>query len=378
MKKLIPALIMFLLTASHATPQSKTDTLTDELKAKILNNAKNFSFGLYLDAYLNMELETHRDTSNVVPFSANCPVKDQIRLNVAAIEIYYNAEKVRGKLQLQFGDAPNLLAAPDAQFIKSMRQANFGFRIVKDFWIDIGYLLNPIGYESAWPIYNQISTATICGYFEPGNVVGVKLSYKFSEKFSGGIMTGNPYSLAYEQNNHLVGIIFLKYMPTGNLSVMYNNLFGNQAMRNADIKNNLLYNQFIITYDPIKSINLVGQFDFGFMTNSQMPPDTNEVASMCSGFLQARYSFLKYFSIAGRYEYFHDPDGFLSGTYSYDGKTNGLTTNGMAVSLEYRPVKIGYLRMEYKYIHANNGNNVYCDNTRDFMQAIVFTTGVRF
>jgi hypothetical protein len=344
----------------------------------MFNNLKHFTFGFYVDAYLNMELNKPRDTTNVIPFSANCPVKDQIRLNVAAIEIYYNAEKVRGKLQIQFGDAPNLLSAPEAQFIKTMRQANFGFRIVKDLWLDIGYMVNPIGSESTWPVFNQISTATICGYFEPGSVVGVKLSYKFSEKFNGGIMTGDPYSLAYQQNNHLVGIIFLNYKPLKNLTVTYNNLFGNQALRNAEINNNLLYNQFIITYDPGKNINLTGQFDFGFMTNSQMPPDTNKIASMCSGFIQARYGFLKYFAIAGRYEYFHDPEGFLTGIYTYNGKTTGLTTNGMAFSLEYKPVKIGYLRMEYKYIHANNGNNVYYGGTSDFMQAIVFTTGVRF
>ena len=124
--------------------------------------------------------------------------------------------------------------------------------------------------------------------------------------------------------------------------------------------------------------NLTGQFDLGLMTNSQLPPDTNKIASMCSGFLLARYSFLKHFAIAGRYEYFHDPNGFLTGTYTYDGKTTGLTTNGMAVSLEYKPVKIGYIRMEYKFLHANKGNNVYYSGKSDHMNAIVFTTGVRF
>jgi hypothetical protein len=109
-----------------------------------------------------------------------------------------------------------------------------------------------------------------------------------------------------------------------------------------------------------------------------MPPDTNKIASMCSGFLQARYIFLNHFSISGRYEFFHDPNGFLSGPYTYDGKTNGLTTNGMSVSLEYKPVKIGYIRMEYKYNHANKGNNVYYSGTSDHINALIFTCGVRF
>lgn len=378
MKKIILVISIILLTSSQAFPQSKFDSLTDEMKAKISDKLKNFTLGFYIDAYVYMELKKPRDTSNTVPFSANCPIKDQIRLNFAAIEFFYNAEKVRGKLQLQYGDAPNLLSAPEAQFIKSMRQANFGFRIVKDLWVDFGYILNPIAYESTWPVLNQISTVTIGGYFSPGCVLGIKLSYKFSEKFNAGIMAGNPYSLAYQQNNHLAGITFINYLPLKNLTISYNNFWGNQALRNAEPKNNLIYNEFIIVYNPHKNINLVGQIDFAFQTNSQLPPDTNKVASMFSGFLQARFSYLKHFSISGRYEFFHDPNGYLTGTYTYDGKTTGLTTNGMAISLEYKPVKIGYMRVEYKYIHANNGNKVYYGNTSDFMHAIVFTTGVRF
>jgi hypothetical protein len=99
---------------------------------------------------------------------------------------------------------------------------------------------------------------------------------------------------------------------------------------------------------------------------------------MCSGFLQARYRFLEHFSVSVRYEYYHDKDGFLSGLYSYDGKLTGLTTMGMGVSVEYKPVKIGYIRLEYKYLHANSGNKVFYSNTSDYMNALIFTTGVRF
>ena len=372
------SILLFLsgsVSSLHA--QKPIDTIPDEIITKILNSAKHLTLGFYLDTYINMELDNKTDTSNVVPFSSNCPIRDQIRLNVAAIEAYYSAEKVRGKLALQWGDAPNLLATPDAQFIKTIRQANFGFRIVKDLWLDFGYMFNPIGYESSWAILNNISTVSIGGYFSPGSVLGWKLSYKFSEKFDGGLMLGNPYSLAYKQNNHLAGIVFLNYRPLSNLTLTYNNFFGNQALRNAKRKNDMLYNEFIITWRPVKSLNLVGQIDFAFQTNSQ-GPDSSRMAGMSSGFLQARYSFLKYFAVTGRYEMFDDPFGFLTGTYTYDGKTTGLATSGFAFGFEYKPVRIGYMRVEYKFIQANSGNNVFYGNSSDCMQALVFTTGVRF
>jgi len=372
--------LLFILLAlcSFVQAQNKVDSITDDIKNKMFQRLKNFTFGFYVDAYVNQVLKSRNDTSDIVPFSSNCPVENQIRLNVAAIEVAYNAEKIRGKLALQFGDAPNLLADPSVQFIKNLRQANFGFRIVKNLWIDFGYMLNPVGYESAWPVLNQFSTVTIGGYYEPGSILGVKLSYQVTDKLNLGFVIGNPYSVAYGKNTHLAGMLLLTYNPLNNLSITYNNFFGNQALVNADISNNIFYNNLIVTYTPVKLLELVGQLDFAIQTNSSLPPDTNMIASMFSGFIQARVPFNDHFAIMARYEFFNDPDGFLSGIYYYKGKTRGLLTYGIGCGIEYKPVKIGYIRVEYRYINSNTGNYVFHNLDSDNMQAIIFTTGVRF
>jgi hypothetical protein len=364
--------------ASRAVAQDRADSLTDEIKAGIFNKLRHFTLGFYVDSYVTMELGTRQDTTNIVPYFANCPMTDQIRLNVAAFELFYDAEKIRGKLQLHFGDAPNLLAAPEKQWIKNIRQAAVGFRVTKKLWADVGFMFTPIGCESTWPVINTISTISMCAYFEPGAVMGIKFTYQVNDRLTAGFMFGNPYSIAYQQTNHLAGILFVSYTPVKNLTLAYNNMFGNQALRDAKIKNNLLYNDILVVYDPHRSVNLTGQFDFAFQTNSGMSPDTNKIASMCSGWIQCRYSFLKYFSIAGRYEYCHDPEGFLSGPYTYDRKTTGLSMNGTSLSLEFKPVRIAYIRMEYKYMHANSGNKVYYSGTSDHLNALIFTAGIRF
>jgi len=361
-----------------AFSQTKADSLTDELRSKILNTFKHFSIGFYVDAYYNITLDAIKDTSNLIPFSANCPVQNMIRINHAAIEIGYNDDKVRGKLALQWGDAPNLLATSDEQFIRNIRQANFGFRIVKDLWIDFGYLLNPVGYESSWAVINQISTVTVGGYFEPGNVLGAKLSYQFSKKVSAGIMVGNSYSLAYGRNTHWALMMFLEYRPWSFLTIDYNNFMGNQALKDADIDNNILYNNLIITCKPAKGVLLVGQFDLAAQTNSGLLPDTTKTALMCSGFIQAGYSFNSHFSLTARYEFFTDPDAFLSSLYKYDGKLTGLMTNGFTAAFEYKPVQFGYIRLAYRFLHSNPGNNIYYSGQLDHINILTFTTGIRF
>jgi hypothetical protein len=94
--------------------------------------------------------------------------------------------------------------------------------------------------------------------------------------------------------------------------------------------------------------------------------------------LQARYAFLDHFAVTARYEFFNDPNAILSDVYTFQGETRGLLTNGFALELEYKPVKIGYIRLGYKFLHANKGNNVYYSNTYDHMNALLLTTGVRF
>ncbi len=371
-------LILSLLSAYTLKAQNPTDTITEQTKNQIFNRLKNFKFGFYIDSYYNFTLGNRDDVSNIIPFSSNCPVQNQIRLNHAAIEIYYTAEKVRGKLAIQFGDAPNLLASPDAQFIKNLRQANFGFRINKKIWADFGYFLNPIGYESSWAVINQLSTVTTGGYFEPGNLLGCKLSLDFNDRFNGGVMFGNPYSLANDKNTHMAGVIFMNYNPVPALSLSYNFLFGNQALIDADIDNTIYYNNFIISYNPVKPLTFTGQLDFAAQTHSHLPPDTNKTATMFSGFVQANYKFLNHFAITARYEFFNDPDGFSSGIYYIDGKERGLLTNGFATGFEYKPVEFGYIRIEYRYLAANKDNFVFYDGTSDLFQAFTLTTGIRF
>jgi len=369
----LPVILGFSLQA-----QNKIDSVTDAIKNNMFSRLKNFTFGFYIDAYYNEILKSRNDSSNIVPFSGNCPVMDQFRLNMAAIEIGYDADKVRGKLAIQFGDAPNLLAVPSAQFIKNIRQANFGFKIVKDLWIDIGYFLNPVGYESSWPVINQFSTVTIGGYYEPGCILGVKLFYQPVENFKVGIMIGNPYSVAYGKNIHTAGMVLMNYKPIKNLSITYNNFFGNQALIDAEISNNIFYNNLIVAYNPVEFLELVGQLDFAVQTHSHLPPETDLNATMFSGFIQARIPFYDHFAAMARYEFFNDPDGFLSGTYTYNGKVRGLLTYGVGFGFEYKPVKIGYIRVEYRFLNSASGNYVFHDVNSDNQQAIVITTGVRF
>ena len=97
---------------------------------------------------------------------------------------------------------------------------------------------------------------------------------------------------------------------------------------------------------------------------------------MFSGFLQARFSFARFFAITARYEILDDPHGFLTGVNL--NTMRGLRTNGFSISLEYKPVTFAYMRAAYRYLDGYPGSKIFSSETSDNMQAFIFSTGVRF
>lgn len=378
--KLLFLILLAGLTGVYAPPlRAQGDTLTPQQKSKFQKFLGNFDASVYIDAYYTTVLnDPAGDTSNLMEFASNCPFADEFRLNVASIWLEYNSTNIRGKFLAQFGDVPNLRSSPEEQFIKYMKEAHFGFRAYKSMWVDIGYLPNPIGYESSFPIRNQISVVTVGGYFETGNFLGVKVSGQLTPSLSGGIYVGNQYTLAYGKNKRIYAGMTLLYKYKDLLSVNYNNMMGNASIVTSEINHLYIYNNLILTVTPVKNLLLVGQADFGFYGNSRKPPDTTSTANGISGFLQATYRFTTWCALSVRGEYLSDPDGSVTPLYAYDGKLRGLLTYGGTVSLEFNPVKNSYVRAEYSYLSADKNNNVFNSMLSDHRHSIAFTAGLRF
>lgn len=370
--------IIFLLLLSSLLPGTLTaendSIISREEEKKVLLFMKKFQLGLYLDVYSTLDLKNIDDSSQVLPLYANSMHTNDIRLNVVGLIITYRAEKTRANFTLHLGDIPMLLTKVEYQWIKYMRQANFGFKIAKRTWIDLGYFLNPIGVESSWPVYNKLSTASIGGYFEPGNIVGIKISTQFNQKFGTAFYAGNPYSLAYNNDEYGSAGFQLIYTPVSNLGIYYANLAGFQTRKEGSSKFQL-YNNFIVDYTPVKQINLVLQYDFAFQTNSHLGPDPSKLSYVNSGFLQATYRPLKWFACSIRGEFFTDPEGYMSGSYMESGSQEGLKTIGYTGGVEFRPIPLIYLRAEYRDIGTNH--RIYYNGTAKRQYSLTLTAGLK-
>lgn len=355
---------------------AQADSLPKPVRDKVILIFRNFSVGFYTDAYYQWPALRH-DTANIIPYSSNCPFANEIRLNVASMTVRYNAEKARGIIAVQYGDAPMLLTKPEEQFIKYLRQANFGFKVFKGLWVDFGYMLDPVGVESSWPVINNLSTVSLGGYYQPGSILGVKVSYQFSDRYLLAGYLCNPYSLAEGKNTNFSGALMFNGQPAKSFTFTYSFITGNQAPSNEHVVRYQWYNNLILLYEPWNWLHLRGQFDYAIQTHSKMVPHENETARMVSGFVDAKFIVIPLLSFTLRGEYFDDPQGFMSGVYKVrGGEYSGLKAVGGTAGFEVKPFSGAYLRLEYRYLKGNDGGTMFYGN-QDHQPTWTFTTGLQ-
>jgi hypothetical protein len=337
-KFLYTILIIFIILANQKLSISQEKELSDILQ--------NFKLGVYADAYYAYDNDKNIfQDQRLLDYIS--PYRDQVRLNIAAISLKYNEEKIRSTLTLHYGDIPDVNWKSATKF-DMIQEANIGFSPYKNLWIDAGYFVTHVGAEG-FPNENYLSSFSLPAYVEPYLQSGIKVGYDLSDKFSACLHLINGYNL-FEDNNKNKSIgIQMSYSPCEHMNLSYNNIIGNEMPGGTDGKL-LVFNNFIFNISPHKKIDVLASFDLGIQEKSNRT-DTTTSAYTYGGFLSVRYKFHPKISTTIRGEYFQDLDGILSGNI---GPYNWLKGNGFTIGCEYRPIENAYIKLEGRYLRLDN------------------------
>lgn len=307
---------------------------------------RNFKFSTYLDAYyaFDNDKNIYQDQRLLDLIS---PYRDQMRLNIAAVTLKYDAEKVRSTLTLHYGDIPDVNWKPVTKH-DMLQEANVGFSPCNNLWIDAGYFITHVGAEGV-PKDNYFSSFSLPAYVEPYIQSGIRVSYDFSEKFSAALHLINGYNV-YEDNNKNKSIgVQLAYAPIEPFKITYNNIIGNEMPAGVDGKLRV-FNNLIVGFAPCKKIDILAGFDLCMQEKSKRT-DTTESAYTYGSFVSVKYKFNPKFSTSVRGEFFQDMDGILCGSI---GSYNWLKGNGITIGCEYKPIESAYVRLEGRYLRLDN------------------------
>jgi hypothetical protein len=245
--------------------------------------------------------------------------------------MYGNYGKARGKMALHFGDLADFASTQNS--LGNIQQANLGYNLWGNYWLDAGLFLSHIGDESFIPGHNWLSSYSLVRMHQPFFQAGVRFGYE-TEKFKAQLYVLNAKGTFAENNHNKTYGVFVWYKPTEHFAVSYGNLLGNEQPGNP--KNGLLemLHNVCAEYEFSKDFAVKAELDY---SSFESPIEDGDPYTSMGIAAQAHYKFTPKCSGTFRFAMLsetdpeEDPD--FSGTH-------------ITLGTEYNPTPNTYFRLE--------------------------------
>ena len=303
----------------------------------------NYKLSGYLDTYYAIDNDGNFDalSTNTRPYSYVNKQKDEFRLNVAQFQGQFSYEnRVRGIITLHTGDLLHTAWEDAGATDPTLQQANGGFMVFENVWIDAGYFLTHIGGELLLPKDNWLSSHSLVTYFEPFYQTGVRVSYETPTLTAQlHVLNGNGI---FEDNNYNKSVgVFLSYNLTDEVVLAYGNVIGNEIPGDPSLSRLQMFHNFDVYYTPAKDFRLKGQVDFASLAEK----DSIKAQSYMGVSVEGQYFITDKYAATLRGSYITTSNKL----FWVDGKgfENG---NEIALGLQYKPADMIYCRIEGRMI----------------------------
>ncbi len=281
------------------------------------------------------------------------PYKNQISLNMALIQLDMSTGGVRGLIALQAGDFVSSAYLSTRNQI--LQQANVGYNIFDDFWIDAGYFLTHIGGESVLPKDNWLSSHSIVTFFEPFFQSGIKASYE-GNKLNVQLHLLNANGLYEDNNDNKTFGLFVGYNFSDDINISYANIIGNEEPGGVVGAKTLMLHNVVAKVNITEDLTLKGQVDYATKEKAKIDPVTKT---------QSDGIFLG-FSLTGHYQLLNN----FGTTFRFASTDNSEAVffpmiKGMAYTLgfEYKPSESSYIRLEGSMFNMSDDESMIFTNS---------------
>ncbi len=338
-------------------------------------DSSKISISGYADAYYAYYTDSVGD-GNYQKFPSVSPRSNQFGLNCANFTIQYDAEKVRGVATLQFGDIPR---STWSGTFNNILEAHVGIKLCEKMWVDAGFFRTHFGTEGLFPKENICSSISVNTFMEPYFESGLRLNYMPNSKLTINLYALNGYNM-YEDNNQKKSFgALVTYSLNDKINFGYSNYIGDDTPTGDTVTHNRIHNNLFVNFQLKKFKAQVGG-DYCMQQNADIAFH-NQQATMMSGVASLKFQCCKKDAVYGRFEYFNDPQGFMSGTYvDANNILSGLYLWGATLGFEYTPTSNTYIRLEGRQIQTDTAQEIFHwknENTNQRMELMIHT-GISF
>ncbi|MFT2007035.1 porin [Pontibacter sp. 13R65] len=297
-----------------------------------------------VDVYYGYDFSKPNDKARL--YTTQAFRHNEFNLNWAFLQADYSTDRVRSTLALHTGTyvQANYAAEPN-ELTRLIAQANVGVRLRQGLWLDMGILPSHIGYESTFSFENELYTRALMAENSPYYETGAKVTAEVSEQVTLQFLVLNGWQNITETNDaKSLGFSF-SYTPTDQLTLSYNNYYGNEAPSGTEAKRRYFHNVYA-SYLLSDRLTVAGSADLG----RQELWNSSETGTWYTGMLLLRYQLNTHFSLSGRAEHYNDKNQLIIATDTPD----GFQTSSTTLNLNYAPAPNLLWRAEARSYHANN------------------------
>ncbi|MBK8875482.1 MAG: porin [Bacteroidetes bacterium] len=347
-----------ILTGILLLTTSLTNAQFDTSKASLMLSG-------YVEAYYGYDLnepENHSRPSFIYSHNRH----NEFNLNLGFIKASYLTDKVRANFALASGTYMNANYASETGVLKSIYEANAGFKISKNknLWVDAGVFASHIGFESAISKDCRVLTRSILAENSPYFESGAKISYTTDNSkwfLSGLVLNGWQRIQRPDANNSPAFGTQITYTPNSKITLNYSTFFGNDK---PDTSKQMRYFNNLYGLFQIKdNFHLTAGFDFGMEEESAASNDFN---NWYSPVIIVQFKLNNQWTIAGRAEYYVDENGVIIAT----GTENGFKTTGFSLNVDYKIRDNAIWRIEGRTLDSKDkifSNDIRPENNSTFV-----------
>jgi hypothetical protein len=294
-----------------------------------------------------------------------------------------NAESSRTgyRVALGFGQAMNAVNASDPGglgFGQYLKEAYFSYLapVGKGLQVDVGKFVTPNGAEVIETKDNwNYSRGILFSYAIPYYHFGLRAKYAFNDKVA---LTGflvNGWNNVVDNNTGKTYGVSLGLTPNKKFAIYQNYMIGAETDPTGlnTNKNLRQLSDTVIGFYPTPKLSLLFNYDYG--RGDRVLPDQQAGLLSKPVYWTGIAGYVKYalndkYSVATRYEYYNDKDGFTTGTAQH--------FNGITGTLERTIASRIITRMEYRRDASNRpffirGASSTSDHQDTFTAGLIFT-----
>ena len=297
----------------------------------------------YADAYYQYDFNKAADKLRPA-FLYNFKKHDQLDVNLALVKASIEINKFRANIGIMAGNYAKFNLAAEPEFFRYVYEANIGYQLSDKISIDLGILPSHIGCESAMAKDNWNLSRSMLAENSPYYETGIKLNYKANDTWMFSLLVLQGWQNIKDHNSSKAAGTQIVFTPNENMIFNSSSFIGNERPDSA--KQLRLFNNFHFTYKISEKLKTLFMLDLGM----EKKIDKTGYNKWMGTALLLQYSFTKKLAIGARGELYKDKAGVVISNYL----PAKFETMGIALNLDYQPIKSFVIRGEIRSLHATD------------------------